>query len=186
MGNHAALGSYAPLQCAEPDLRIPMDVYVPPAPRRADALPAIATAPTWDAKARSFPEGADWRVNSDNAAIWARHRFEGHFSERVLRLIGDPEGHPLFELRLDILEFEVLFCRYIGIPHNPQLLTQELGAIVGDKWQVRATATVRPSNPPIWKPPTPHLESYLRASCRCYADGLADFLRPGREHWGRG
>ena len=186
-------------QFAEPDERIPLDSYVPPAPIRRAVQPVV-NAQAWTTTHKGFPYGVEWEVNASNAQAWANHRFEGHFSERVLRLIGNPEGHPLFELRLDLLQYEVVFARFTGTPHNP--LSFRLVSPV-HLWPMVQAGQVEPDDleriparPQPWTPPALHeeakgwnvheLRDCLQRSCRDYAEGLALYLLPGREHWGGG
>lgn len=207
-----AVDGALPEQGADPDPTIRMDSYVPPAhsPRYDPnaLLPKAVEAQSCTPKRGVFPQGSAWEINSANAAIWAGHRFEGHFSERVLRLIANPEGHPLFELRLDILQYEVLFARFVGVPHNPDSVRQELPpeawsrSLAADQRRnkpaelaapvVRCLSVERdapelapvPLQPQPWSPDCPQLLACLQASCRDYAAGLAMYLLPGREHWG--
>lgn len=187
---------------------------------------------SWTTPGGAFPSDPGWRITRKTAAAWASHRFEGHFSERVLRLLGDPEGHPLFELRLDLLEYEVLFARFIGVPHHPRsgerawirvayehqgrryyhtvpaeepLAEWDLARIVaktapeGEPQPVAASSWPgpwEPVRPKPWAPPEhapadgsesrTFLLRCLQLSCRDYAEGLALYLTPGREHWGGG
>lgn len=139
----------------------------------------------------NFPGGREWEVCARNVEVWAGHRFSGHFSERVLRMIGNPEGHPLFELRLDLLEFEVLVARYRRLPHNPLSMRLEVPAELWAWVPVLHTGQLpeeyaRPAEPAPWLPPSRHLWECLAKTSHHYAAGLADYLRPGREHWGHG
>lgn len=201
-------------QSAGPDPRIALDEGPkPPVHTTRDNPSALvakaADAPNWTTPHKSFPEGPEWEVSSDNAHVWAGHRFEGHFSERVLRLIGNPEGHPLFELRLDLLQYEVLFARFVGVPHNPEAhrlefprsqwrrtlvtarrrkpteLRRNCIRTIGVQRHDEELVKVAPQPQP-WTPQDPHLFRCLQASCRDYAAGLAMYLLPGREHWGVG
>lgn len=180
----------SPLAGAFPDPTIRMDGYVPPLPRRRTACqprPAV-----WAPPPGRFPSAPEWEVTPAHAAAWANHRFAGHFSKRVLRLIGNPEGHPLFELRLDLLHYEVLFARFVGIPHNPH--SRVVAWFAPDHPEDPWYGPPEPARPAPWTPPpgdrwdtpAPLLASCLARSCRDYAAGLADYLLPGREEWGRG
>lgn len=179
-----------PLQGAAPDPRIRLEECPQPVQvaNPDELLGKAVDAAMWTTTHRSFPGGAEWEVNALNAQAWAGHRFEGHFSERVLRMIANPEGHPLFELRLDLLQYEVLFARFLGAPHNPLSVRWEVPARNwrrdirrGDPDLERHFAEPQP-----WTPDCYRLAHCLRMSCRDYAEGLALYLLPGREHWGGG